>query len=83
MQEYVNELESVLQKLQTLKIESTYGNILIMKQCIEIILDLGRKMNGQEQPQAPVLQVMPQQTAQTQTGPEIVEVEEIGNADAE
>lgn len=83
MEEYVRELDTVLQKLQTLKIESTYGNILIMKDCIETILDLGRRMNGQEEPQAPVLQAMPQQKApaQTQIGPEIVEVEEIGNSD--
>lgn len=84
MEEYVNELEIVLQKIQSLKIEGTYGNILIMKECIERILNLGKAMKEPgQQPMQHVSQMMPQNIppAPIQIGPEVVEVEEIGNAD--
>ena len=85
MEEYVKELDIVLQQIQSLKIEGTYGNVLIMKECIERLINLGRKMGGQGQPPAPVLQMVPPQTQSVheQSEPEIVEVEEIENEKVE
>lgn len=61
MNEYVNKLNEVLTKLQSMKIDSTYTNVKTMAECIEILMDIGGKMlaegqNGQqEQPKIEVL----------------------------